>query len=102
VTAFITTGPADALSPGHGKAVAVGRDAVALFRVDDAIYATEAWCLRCGSGLAEGRMQGRFVVCRGCDWRYDVTTGALLGLPSLRLHVFDTKVIDGQIAVATP
>jgi nitrite reductase/ring-hydroxylating ferredoxin subunit len=98
--AFVAVGPFDALVPGTGTAVMGGRDWVALFRVDDAVYATEAWCLRCGAAISDGYLHGREVACRRCDWHYDVATGCVLGLPALRLQMFEARVIDGQIMVA--
>lgn len=97
---FVAVGLFDALAPGRSVAVVAGHDEVALFRIDDVVYAMEAWCLRCGDGIAHGRLEGRVVACRGCDWRYDVATGSVLGLPSLRLHTFIARVVDGQIVVA--
>lgn len=98
---FVAVGPSDALASGHGAAVVVaGSHEVALFRIDNAVYAMEAWCLRCGAGLADGSLTGPVLACPRCDWRYDLTTGSVLGLPALRLHTFDARVIDGQIVVA--
>ena len=90
----------DRLVRGKGTAVTAGNDTVALFKIDAAIYAIEAWCLRCGTSLAEGCLEGRVVACCGCDWRYDVTTGSVVGIAALRLHTFDIKVVGGKIIVA--
>jgi len=98
--AFIEAAHLDRLAPGKGSAVTIGNNTVALFNIDGAIYAIEAWCLRCGACLAEGCLQGWIVACRGCDWRYDVTTGAVVGIPALRLYTLHAKVVDGQIFIA--
>ena len=90
----------DRLALGKGAAVTAGNNAVALFKIDAVIYAIEPWCLRCGTSLAEGCLEGRVVACCGCDWRYDVTTGSVVGIAALRLHTFDIKVVGGQIVVA--
>ena len=98
--AFIEAGDPDRLGPARGTAVTNGNDTVAVFQVDGVIHAIEAWCLRCGACLAEGSIEGRIVSCHGCDWRYDVTSGSVVGLPALRLHTFDVHVVGGQIIVA--
>jgi nitrite reductase/ring-hydroxylating ferredoxin subunit len=90
----------DRLAAGKGAAVTVGNNTIALFKSDAVIYAIEAWCLRCGTPLAEGCLEGRVVACCGCDWRYDVTTGSVVGIAALRLRTFDIKVGGGQIIVA--
>lgn len=98
--AFVAVGPVDALAPGRGVAVVAPQDTLVLFRIDDVVYAVEAWCLRCGAPLADGHLLGRMLGCRQCDWHYDVATGCVLGLPALRLQTFEARVIDGQIVVA--
>ena len=99
--AFIEAGHLDRLAPGKGAAVTTGNNTVALFKVDGAIYAIEAWCLRCGACLAEGNLEGLTVACRGCDWRFDVTTGAVAGVPALRLQTFDVKIVGDEIIVTS-
>ena len=101
MNAFVDAGSVDGVAPGRGAAVTVDGHTVALFRVDGAIFAIEGWCIRCAASLSAGEVQGRVVACAGCDWRYDLTTGSVVGIPSLRLHTFETKVVDGQIIVAT-
>lgn len=98
--AFIEVGFIDRLAPEGGISVAIGSNTVALFRIDGGIYAIEGCCLRCGAQLAEGCLGGQIVGCRGCDWRYDVTTGSVVGVPALRLHTFETRVVDGKVAIA--
>jgi nitrite reductase/ring-hydroxylating ferredoxin subunit len=98
--AFIEAAHLDRLAPGKGAAVTTGNNTVAFFKIDGVIYAIEGWCLRCGACLAEGTLEGWIVACRGCDWRYEVTTGSVVGIQALRLHTFDVKVDGGQIIVA--
>jgi len=98
--AFIEAGQLDRSAPGKGVMATTGNNAVALFRADRGIHAIEGSCLRCGASLADGRFDGSIVACGGCDWRYDITTGSVVGIPALRLMVFDVKVVDGQIIVS--
>jgi nitrite reductase/ring-hydroxylating ferredoxin subunit len=97
---LIEVGRLDRLDPEKGIAVTIGNDTLALFKVDRVIYATEAWCLRCGASLAEGYLQGGIVACSGCDWLYDVTTGSVVRIPALRLNTFEVQVVGDQIVVA--
>ena len=98
--AFIEVEQLDRLAPEKGAAVTIGGNTVVLFKVGGVICAIEAWCLRCGACLAEGCLQHGIIACCGCDWRYDVITGSVVGIPALRLHTFDTKVVGGQVIVA--
>jgi nitrite reductase/ring-hydroxylating ferredoxin subunit len=97
--AFIEAGHPNRLAPGKGTTVTIGSSTVALFKVDDVFYTIEAWCLRCGACLTEGSLEDRILACRGCDWRYDVATGSVLGIPALRLHTFQTRVVGGQVII---
>ena len=97
--AFIEAGQFDHLAPGRGTAAAAGNNTIALFKIDGVIYAIEAWCLRCGACLADGNIDGAVVSCHGCDWRYDVPSGAVEGVPALRLSTFEVNFVDGRVIV---
>jgi nitrite reductase/ring-hydroxylating ferredoxin subunit len=45
-------------------------------------------------------LDGCILACGGCDWRYDVRTGSVIGIPALRLTIFDAKADDGKICIA--
>jgi nitrite reductase/ring-hydroxylating ferredoxin subunit len=90
------------LAPGTGVVVMAPSDAVALFNVGGTIVALENWCLRCGSSLGTGTLDASYVTCSGCDWVYDVTTGAVRGIPALRVQAIEVKVVDGSVLIATP
>ncbi len=100
MSVLIEGGPPDLVVPGKGTVVTAGDNSVALFKIDGAICALEAWCLRCGSSLAQGTLHGTIVACQGCGWRYEVNTGAVVGIPKLRLTTFRVEVVGGQIIVA--
>ena len=86
------------LSRDSGLVVMAACDAVALFQVDGLVVGLSNWCLRCGSSLGSGAVRNSQVACPGCDWRYDLATGAVVGIPALRVDMFDVRVIDGDRA----
>ena len=88
----------------HGAAVvhATTGGAIALFREGSRIFAVDDACLRCGTSLAGGKRDGAHVACTVCKWRYDLTTGALERLPSLRLETFEVKIVGDDVLVALP
>ena len=96
----IEPGHLDRLVQGKGVAVTIGNNTVALFKVDGVIYAIEAWCVHCGTSLAEGVLEGAIVSCHGCTWRYDVITGSVIGIPALRLHAFDVELVGERLIIA--
>jgi 3-phenylpropionate/trans-cinnamate dioxygenase ferredoxin subunit len=98
--AFSHIVPLARLPPGKGVAVEFGNNTVALFNVDGALYAIEAACMRCGACLADASIEGQIIACRDCDWRYELTTGAVVGFRALRLRTFQVKVTKTQIIIA--
>jgi nitrite reductase/ring-hydroxylating ferredoxin subunit len=80
--------------------VRIGDITIALFNADGTVYATDDSCLHAGSSLGAGELHGKFVKCRAHGWKYDVTTGCMLGIPGLGVTAHAVKVVDGRIMVA--
>lgn len=97
---YVDVAPLDQIAPGSGTVVTVGDTAVALFHLGDRISGIADVCLRCGSSLAAGVLRGNKVKCSGCDWQYDVTTGAVNGIPALQIETFAVEVVDSHVMVA--
>lgn len=88
------------LPPGTSATVAVAGDVIALFNVAGSIYAIDNFCLYDGASLAAGTLDGPILTpCRG-RLRYDIATGAVMGVAELRIDVFDTRIENGIVAVA--
>lgn len=83
------------LPPGTGTSVDAGGRTLALFNVDGALYAVDNTCPHRGGPLGEGDLDGAVVTCPWHGRRYDVTTGAHDGNPSLRLACYPVTVEDG-------
>ena len=73
------------LAPGSRLLVETALGPIAVFEVDGTVHAIEDGCLRCGSSLATGMLEGAVVTCRVCGWQYDIASGCLVGLPALRV-----------------
>lgn len=74
---------------------------VAVFNADGRLFALEDDCVRCGGSLAAGTLQGLAVTCPECDWTYDITTGCVRNVPSLRTDAFQVKIVDSKVLVAS-
>lgn len=98
--AFVGVAWLEQLPPGRATTVTIGDLQVALVNVDGTVHAIDDACLHAGSSLGAGVLEGRCLRCRGHGWRYDVTTGAVLGVPGLGVRVHRVQVIDGRIKVA--
>jgi nitrite reductase/ring-hydroxylating ferredoxin subunit len=77
----------------------VGGKDVALFNVAGSIHALENSCPHQGAALTGGKLCGRLVSCPAHGLRFDVTTGAMAGGPSLTVKKFSVKIDGDRILV---
>ena len=90
------------IAPHCALTVQVDEFAIALFNIDGRILAVDAACIRCASLLASGRHEGHDVICAGCGWRYDLTTGRLPAIPKLRIDTFEVEFIGSRVLIRKP
>jgi nitrite reductase/ring-hydroxylating ferredoxin subunit len=87
------------IPPGQGRVVEAGGRTLALFNVDGRFYAVDNACSHRGGPLGEGELHGPVVRCPWHAWRWDVTTGASLNNPAVRIACFPVTVEDGAVLV---
>jgi len=100
MTVFVGVAWLEQLPSGQAMTVTIGDFKVALFNVVGTVHAIDDSCLRAESSLGSGELDGRVVRCRDCGWKYDVTTGEVLGVPGLGVSPRPVEVVDGRIMVA--
>jgi nitrite reductase/ring-hydroxylating ferredoxin subunit/ferredoxin-thioredoxin reductase catalytic subunit len=89
---------ADDLPSGQIRHVKVGKRDIAVARVGDDFYALSNVCRHAFGPLAEGFMDGYFVLCPWHGWRYDVRDGTT-DHPNADVKTYEVKVRDGQVFV---
>ena len=99
MNAFVDVARLTDIPPGAGLAIELSERHVALFRVDGRVFATDGDCVRCGAPLAAGSLDGRDVECAQCGWHYDVETGRMRTVPSLRLDTFDVRLCGTMVTL---
>lgn len=72
---FVEVGRVADFRDRRGKAVRVGEDTVAVFRVGDRFFAIQDACPHMGASLAEGTVLGERVRCRWHEWHFHLPTG---------------------------
>ena len=87
------------IAPGEGRVVDVGSRTLAVFNVDGTYYALDNACTHRGGPLGEGDLDGTVVSCPWHAWRWDVTTGANVNNPAVRVACFPTRVQNGAVFV---
>ena len=80
---------------GEGLVVETGGRTVAVFNVEGRYYAIDNTCPHRGGPLGEGDVEGRTVTCPWHAWRWDVTTGANVNNPAVRVACYPVS-LDGD------
>ncbi|WP_349605034.1 MULTISPECIES: Rieske (2Fe-2S) protein [Cupriavidus] len=81
------------------KRIFHGGRCVALFRVDDKIYALEDSCPHAGASIANGRVERGAVRCPAHGMRFDLATGGMPGNPDFKIKVFRTALAGDTVTV---
>jgi nitrite reductase/ring-hydroxylating ferredoxin subunit len=88
--------------PGAARVVDVDGRALALCNVEGTFYALDNACPHRGGPLGEGDLEGCVLTCPWHAWRWDVTSGANVNNPALRLACFPVCVEGQGIFVDLP
>jgi 3-phenylpropionate/trans-cinnamate dioxygenase ferredoxin component len=87
------------VAAGTGRVVDVGGTTLAIFNVDGHYFAVDNGCPHRGGPLGEGDLEGRIVRCPWHGWAWDVTTGANVNNPAVRIGCYPVAVQDGALFV---
>lgn len=87
------------LAAGEAVVVETEGRSVALFNVDGTYYAIDNACPHRGGPLGEGDLEGRVVSCPWHAWRWDVSTGANVNNPAVRVACFPVRLEGDAIFV---
>ncbi|MFQ5658277.1 MAG: Rieske (2Fe-2S) protein [Candidatus Methylomirabilales bacterium] len=90
------------LSSGEGKVVQAEGQAIALFNVGGTFHAIDNTCLHRGGPLGEGQLEESVVTCPWHAWQYDVTTGANVNNPAVKVANFPVRVEGTDVLVELP
>ncbi len=90
--------PFDEMPRGRGVRVIYGDSRVALFRIENDIYAIGDRCSHAEASLAEGEVWGMSVECPRHGSEFDLRTGEALTLPATKpVPTYQVTVEDGTI-----
>jgi 3-phenylpropionate/trans-cinnamate dioxygenase ferredoxin subunit len=83
---------------GRGVRVEAAGHRIAMFRVDDSVYAIGDRCSHAEASLAEGELFDTEVECPRHGASFDITTGEPDTLPATRpVPVYDVEIADGDV-----
>jgi ferredoxin-nitrite reductase len=89
----------DQLQAGNALAVEVEGQSIAVYRIADEVFATEAHCPHEGAPLAQGELQARTITCPMHQWTFDLCTGCSLAPAGHRIKTFPVRVVGREIHV---
>lgn len=84
---------------GQGRTVEAGGKTLALFNVEGTYYALDNACAHRGGPLGEGDLEDRVVTCPWHAWQWDVTSGANVNNPAVKVACFPVTVENGAIFI---
>ena len=70
---------------------------LAVFRIDNAVYAIQDSCPHQGASLSNGIVRGKTVACRAHGLRYNLDCDPQGGPPTLPIRRFTVQVVDGTV-----
>jgi 3-phenylpropionate/trans-cinnamate dioxygenase ferredoxin subunit len=82
----------------RGVRVTIGERRIAMFRIDDVVYAIGDRCSHAEASLAEGEVWGTDVECPRHGSEFDLKTGEPRALPAtVPVPVYEVFVEDGTV-----
>jgi len=102
VGAQVKVGQTADVPSGEGRVIEASGRTLALFNVDGRFYAIDNACAHRGGPLGEGDLEGPVVMCPWHAWRWDVTTGANVNNPAVKVACFPVTVRDSDVFVELP
>lgn len=101
---YLRVARVDEIPLGKSKLVEVDDERIALFRLDDGIYAIADVCTHDGGPLVEGEIiDGCQVKCPRHGARFDIRTGAALCMPAFRpTATFAVRIVGEDVWIASP
>ena len=97
---YVTVARVGEIAPGGVKVSRIGDQEIALFNVAGAYHAMDDICTHDGGPLAEGVIEDHVVECPRHGARFDIRTGAVLGMPAtLPVTTYPVRVAGDEIQV---
>lgn len=91
------------IKEGEGYAAQAGSRHIAIFKVEDSLYACDGICSHAHAFLAEGYVEGEEVECPMHAGRFNVRTGKALCAPArVDINTFPVEIREECVFVDVP
>jgi len=96
---FYPAGLIHDIKPGKGKKIRIKNRTIALFNIENTVYAMQNKCPHQNADLADGYVKDGKVYCTLHHWAFDLSTGAYSFNPNIFIQTFEVKIKDDLIFV---
>jgi len=98
--AYVTIAKVGEIPPGGVKVARIGDQEIAVFNVAGAYHAMDDVCTHDGGPLAEGVIEEHVIECPRHGARFDIRTGAVLGMPATQpITTYPVRIAGDEIQV---
>lgn len=99
MSGFVRVGTRADFPAGAGRMVVVEGRHVAVFHLDDGLYAIDNLCLHRAGPLCDGPIEDGVVTCPWHGWSYEIRTGTLVQDPRVGVDRYEVKVEGEEVSV---
>ncbi|KAA3635065.1 MAG: non-heme iron oxygenase ferredoxin subunit [Armatimonadetes bacterium] len=93
-------GALDTFPEGAGTKIEIGSATIAVFRVEDCVYAIADRCSHAEASLSEGELFGFEIECPRHGAEFDIRTGAVCSLPATKpVASYTTEITNGEVVL---
>lgn len=93
--------PTSIPGPGKRTLLRLKGKTIALFNVDDALYAIDDSCPHTGGSLLTGKLDGRMLQCPAHGLKFDLATGCMRS-GGLAVATYAVAWVNNQATIAIP
>ena len=97
---WVTAAFVDELADGDAIAGQAGVIEVALYKLGDAIYATDMFCTHGQARLSDGFVEDGCIECPLHQGRFDIATGKALSLPvTADIKTYPVRIVGDEVQI---
>ena len=89
-------------APGKRSLLRLEGKMIALFNVDETLYAIDDSCPHAGGSLLTGKLDGRTLQCPAHGLKFDLHTGCMAGGKGLAVRSYAVGLVNGCMSIALP
>lgn len=89
-------------APGKRSLLRLEGKTIALFNVDEILYAIDDSCPHAGGSLLMGKLDGRILQCPAHGLKFDLHTGCMAGGKGLAARRYAVGLVNGSMTIVIP